>query len=368
MSEKIYPLLNWLDISQAVDWLQGLTESAVTQHDLISLCAAKQCHVYVELGQSVCGTDEETWWQDVSGCGIQEVKNPSELAHAGMLADSRLVLFGEATWTDDKGKFFREKIEWTASVLMIGIFPMFRPADIRALAQKMNGSADQSTVAEVEDLRRQLIEVSEAKENACLSTERYKTQLEAVCAVLEREKASLKDALSRAKEAEKNVSDLLRQLDRVKASTDHYQEALSACRTEVAELNAVVVSERESRKYTEKLVSELRVELEEEYVARMAEGQEALERSESFRCSCELDGPTGITRTDTGITFPYATKQLEAMRDAALAHWALHDRSKPAPYGIQKTVAGFLADRTGHNARKLSELAAAIKPDGLPKG
>lgn len=77
----------------------------------------------------------------------------------------------------------------------------------------------------------------------------------------------------------------------------------------------------------------------------------------------------GAKLTDVGcLTFPYATKQLEAMRDAALAYWAEHDRSKPAPYGIQKTVAIFLASRTGENARKLAELAAAIKPDDLPKG
>lgn len=69
----------------------------------------------------------------------------------------------------------------------------------------------------------------------------------------------------------------------------------------------------------------------------------------------------------TGLTFPYATKHLEAMRDAALEYWQQHDRSKPAPYGIQKEVQKFLAGRTGENARKLAELAAAIKPDDLPK-
>lgn len=69
----------------------------------------------------------------------------------------------------------------------------------------------------------------------------------------------------------------------------------------------------------------------------------------------------------TGLKFPYATKQLEAMRDASVKFWAEHDLSKPAPYGIQKQVQNFLASRTGENYRKVAELAAAIKPDDLPR-
>ncbi|MNG40068.1 hypothetical protein D3C84_1284980 [compost metagenome] len=55
------------------------------------------------------------------------------------------------------------------------------------------------------------------------------------------------------------------------------------------------------------------------------------------------------------------------MRDAAIKFWQSHDRSKPAPYGIQKKVQKFLAERTGENPRKVAELATAIKPDDLPK-
>ncbi|WP_054889924.1 hypothetical protein [Pseudomonas sp. NBRC 111129] len=348
MSEKIYPLLNWLDISQAVDWLQGLTESAVTQHDLISLCAAKQCPVYVDLKQSVNGTDEETWWQDVSGRGIQEVKNPLALADAGILTDSRLVLLGEVTWTNDKGAFCREKIEWAASIVMIDVFPIFRPADIQALAHKMNGTANQPTVDDIEELREQLKKAVEAKENAWHLTDKYKAELE-----LLREKAE---------QAENVTKQLVYQLEQMEAKADHCQDALESSRSVVAELNVAVGHEQLARKYAESLAMELRNELEDEHNARLAE---SMERAES--CRCVRDKCDEVSASPMGITFPYATKQLEAMRDAALAHWADHDRSKPAPYGIQKTVASFLADRTGQNSRKLAELAVAIKPDDLPK-
>ncbi|WP_148059008.1 hypothetical protein [Pseudomonas chlororaphis] len=120
----------------------------------------------------------------------------------------------------------------------------------------------------------------------------------------------------------------------------------------------------------------LNSDLREEVQARL-EAEQRAEQAELALEECRQELTLALSKrelivtkpTDPGcLTFPYATKQLEAMRDAALAHWANHDRSKPAPYGIQKTVATFLASRTGENARKLAELAAAIKPDDLPKG
>lgn len=362
MSEKIYPLLNWLDIGQAVDWLQGLTESAVTQHDLISLCAAKQCAVYVDLKQSANGTDEETWWQDVSGRGIQEVKNPLALVDAGMLTDSRLVLFGEVTWTNDKGAFCREKIEWAASVLMIDVFPMFRPADIHALAHKMNGVTNQPTAADLEELREQLKKAIEAKENAWHLTDKYKAELETLRGTAEQDRSSREAAWLRAEQAEKLAEELADRFDRMEAKADFNKDALESSKALVAELHGAVEHEQLARKYAESLAMELRNELEDEHNARIAE---SMERAQSCRCAC--DKGDEVSASPIGITFPYATKQLEAMRDAAVAHWADHDRSKPAPYGIQKTVASFLADRTGQNSRKLAELAVAIKPDDLPK-
>ena len=69
-----------------------------------------------------------------------------------------------------------------------------------------------------------------------------------------------------------------------------------------------------------------------------------------------------------GLVFPYSTKQLQAMQSAAVKYWATHDRTSPAPYGIQKEIQYYLAELTGEkNARKITELAAAIKPDNLPK-
>jgi hypothetical protein len=104
-------------------------------------------------------------------------------------------------------------------------------------------------------------------------------------------------------------------------------------------------------------LEDLRVQLEQERSARAAAEQRATQAEASKLHQ----------QPDCCLSFPYATIQLEAMRDAATKFWQAHDRSMPAPYGIQKKVQKFLAERTGENPRKVAELAAAIKPDDLPK-
>lgn len=363
MSEKIYPLLNWLDIGQAVDWLQGLTESAVTQHDLISLCAAKQCAVYVDLKQSANGTDEETWWQDVSGRGIQEVKNPLALADAGMLTDSRLVLFGEVTWTNDKGAFCREKIEWAASVLMIDVFPMFRPADIHALAHKMNGATNQPTAADLEELREQLKKAIEAKENAWYLTDKYKAELETLRETAEQDRSSREAAWLRAEQAEKLAEQLADQRDRMEAKADIFQDELESSKDVVNELKSALEHEQMARKYAESLAGDLRDELEDEHNARLAENSE---RAGGCRCACEQDNET--SPTSAGITFPYVTRELEAMCAAALKHWANYTPDKRQPtqkkIGIELgELLGLDRQANGEPARKAIVLATAIRPN-----
>ncbi|MFC0667975.1 hypothetical protein ACFSKY_09200 [Azotobacter chroococcum] len=102
----------------------------------------------------------------------------------------------------------------------------------------------------------------------------------------------------------------------------------------------------------------------------MQERAEQAERRARYleqQLSAQADQQSPQQPPAAGLVFPYATKQLEAMRDAAIEFWHQHDRSTPMPYGIQKRVQIFLAERTGESSRKLEELAKAIKPDDLPK-
>lgn len=360
--EKIYPHLKWLEICQAVDWLQILTESPVDESHLLALCDSKQCAVYVDLKQPVKGQDEETWLLDVTGHGIQKVRNPLALINSGLLKDVRVEFFGRTAWRDDKGAYITESIQWDASVVMRNIFPKFKPDDIRALAHKLNGVATPPTAAEFEDLRDQLSKSIESRESAWHLTDKYKVELEALRETAAHDQTSRETARLRAEQVEKQLSELEKQLSQMEARSDHYQDALEAKRAETAELMSTLASEQAAREAAESHARELRDALSDKEQARMAED---MERAEIPFCECAQDDV--VSPSSVGITFPYATKQLEAMRDAALAHWAEHDRSKPAPYGIQKKVASFLSDRIGDNSRKLPELAGAIKPDDLPK-
>jgi hypothetical protein len=361
--EKIYPLLNWLEIGQAVDWLQRLTESPVTPQELISLCDAKQCAVYVDIKKPLKGSDEDTWILEVTGHGIQKIRNPMALVESGMLRDGRLELLGRATWKDEKGAYVTESIEWDASAVMVDIFPIFKPADIQALARKMNGAINQPTADDIEALHDQLKKACEAKENALYLTDKYKAELEVLRETAEQDRSSSEAAWLRAEQAESQANELRSQLGRMAAKAESCFSAYESHKALASELSNELSQEQMARKHAETLVRSLLDELEAGHRYRMDKN---IEYTDNSSRSCK-EG-VAISPPSAGITFPYTTKQLEAMRDAALAYWVEHDRSKPAPYGIQKTVASFLSARIGDNPRKLPELAGAIKPDDLPKG
>lgn len=335
--EKVYRILDWLEVEQALDWLQDLTGTAITTNELLQLCESKQCAAYADVSGL---PSEELGFDRGTAKGIHLVTNPLQAFGEGW-RPSEIWTTGDTYTQVGATLLFSDLPPWKRA-------PIFQRTDILALAEKMNATVGQLTEADIEKLREQLKKVTEAKENAWHLTDKYKAELEL-----------LREKVEQADNEAKKLSD---QLEQMKAKADHYQGALESSRAVVAELNVTVGHEQLARKYAEGLVMDLRNELEDEHNARIAE---SMERAESPPCAC-MNGDE-VPASPMGITFPYATKQLEAMRDAALAHWLDHDRSKPAPYGIQKAVASFLADRTGQNSRKLTELAIAIKPDGLPK-
>jgi hypothetical protein len=111
-------------------------------------------------------------------------------------------------------------------------------------------------------------------------------------------------------------------------------------------------------------VETLRRQLEQERTARQASEQRA-EQAEAevaeLRLQMAAVGTTG--QHSSGLYFPYATKQLEAARDAALKYWCDFNHEHPP---LQKSIAGFMIER-GVPARQAQELTIAIKPDDLQK-
>jgi hypothetical protein len=280
----------WLDLTQAAEWLQDLTSTRVDTPDLLQLCELGKCAAYIRpdvgaispltglssisdkyLVQSWNQRQVSSYQSIVTPNGFQQVSNAAEFVKSGTHVTSVLKMIGYVTvgyysaakrFDDDPVLICDEgHAHWSALVDMRNCFPLFKPMDILALSQKLNG----------------------------------------------------------------------------------VEENLDANDTELRELRQQLEIERSKREVAEARVAELILQIENSQQYNLSES------------------------ATNGLTFPYATKHLEVMRDAAIKHWAGHDRSKPAPYGIQKAVQAFLATRTGENPRKLAELAVAIKPDGLPK-
>lgn len=74
----------------------------------------------------------------------------------------------------------------------------------------------------------------------------------------------------------------------------------------------------------------------------------------------------------TALVFPYATKELQAMLDAAVKYWAGYtsDKRQPTQNEVQIEICELLGLSIGKGStppRKTIALAGAIKPDSLPE-
>lgn len=191
--------------------------------------------------------------------------------------------------------------------------------------------------------------------------------MEALREIAEQDRTSRETAWLRAEQAESQVEELKQQLARTEAKADSCFDAFESQKAFAAELSKELKQEQTARQNAESETRELRDELEDEFQARMAEN---IELVESPCCSCKEGGD--ISQLSTGLTFPYATKELEAMRSVALEHWAGHtpDKRQHKQDAIQRAICKVLgldvpATKTPPN--KAIYLAMAIKPEGLPK-
>ncbi|WP_139211102.1 hypothetical protein [Azotobacter beijerinckii] len=116
----------------------------------------------------------------------------------------------------------------------------------------------------------------------------------------------------------------------------------------------------------------LRLQLEQERTARQAAEQRAKRaETEATALRLQLAAAGTADQGSGGLTFPYATKELEAMRAAVAKYWEGYTTDKRQP--TQKEVAIELGELLGLSlmknkepARKAVNLAAAIKPVDLP--
>ncbi|MCQ4247162.1 hypothetical protein CXK93_00495 [Stutzerimonas decontaminans] len=255
--EKVYRLLDWLNMEQALDFLQCLTNTSLTANDLLDLCTSKRCETHID-ADGLWGWNQHIVNQDVVATGIHRVLTPKALKHAGTEKTLNIVFEGAVSATADtsENQFIAT---WSAKAPLRNCEALFRPKDIEALAAEINNVTAQPDSGELECLRKQLEHERAGRITA-----------EAKLAELRKERGNLPD----------QNRDL----------------------------------------------------------------------------------------TSTALVFPYATKELEAMRDAALKYWANHTQDKRLPTQVEIQLElcellGLGVSNDKEPPRKTKALAAAIRPD-----
>lgn len=353
--DKVYPHIQWLEIDQAIDYLHDLAGQAVSNRELLQLCESGECHAFVDI-DCLTAKDAHTL-ESVTAKGIHLVSNP-------------LQQFGYE-WRPDKMWTAGDTYNATNQVLIIDDIqpwirgPLFRNTEIQELADKLNSVIEHPTAADLEELEQQLAKAIQAKENAWHLTDKYKEELERLRHSSEQDRSSREEALRKAERAEKQVDDLTNQLARLEAKADHCQDSFEACQVEVIRLNDSLTQEQMARQHAEIIAGELRGELQDEHNARISMQSLAAENA----ARAVVKHPSSQAPA-AGLSFPYATKELEAMCKVAIEYWADHtpDKRQHKQDAIQRAICkelGLDAPATKTPPNKAIYLATAIKPDEL---
>jgi hypothetical protein len=213
--DKFYRLLDWLTLSQAVDWLETLTQTKISDWNLLQLCESGQCAAYIE-SLGLDGVSADFARSVVSGMGKQKVLNPIELLDCGEPKERILNLFGlalvqeitEALPSSDDHKQEME-LDWCAKTSMYHLSALFKRAEVETLARKMNGEHEQpedkeTAIAKLNMQLRSLQWQMYNEEKKAAESEHNPTQT----AEINRLKEALAAANARAEQAEKALTNV----------------------------------------------------------------------------------------------------------------------------------------------------------------
>jgi len=180
---QMYQLLPWLSASDAAQFASQLTNQNITVEKLNQLCGAGYCNAYircqgikgVEDGsyRNVCADDAQILvFPENLRCAVVEDENQKPIE---VLSISRPLVYGPV-WVyphEDKPAHSEDNVTWALTTGDNTHYAMFKPADIEALAAKVNGTALSSSTDSIESLRQQL----EQEHAARLSAEAEVAQL-----------------------------------------------------------------------------------------------------------------------------------------------------------------------------------------------
>ncbi|MDV7212926.1 hypothetical protein [Azotobacter beijerinckii] len=157
--DKFYGLLDWLDVSQAIDFLSVLTGRAIDQGQLMVLCRHNHCNAYLDSpppdGKSILPETGAFCATMPSGVGHHLIKWP----HPHQWEDGQKIRFclqgkvrqfdffkGEPLLNgpDRFGSREVEDCDWFVELSETNFEPRFKRSDIELLGAKMNVGAGRS--------------------------------------------------------------------------------------------------------------------------------------------------------------------------------------------------------------------------------
>lgn len=155
MMDKANRLMDSLDMAEAICCLKKMTGSEMDEARLLRLCASGRCSVYLDcLGR--CGQipdeDEPSSPYRITGQGLGKILKPIQLINCSSVIELRGPLILNSTKKRLENAYF-----YITTNAIFRPSPRFKPADIEALAARMNDVPDYAGIAaENDDLRREL--------------------------------------------------------------------------------------------------------------------------------------------------------------------------------------------------------------------
>jgi hypothetical protein len=329
--EKVYRLLDWLTFENALDWLRTLTETQIGDGELWRLVMSEQCDAYIQaLGLHGHYINDDGHEIEVIGRGFQLVVGSETIRKAdkknGTPEKRRLSLEGARYEPDPRNNEIAIRSGhdyWEAVTAEVDGYPLyFKPADIEALATKMNGAKEPPNTAELEDLRTQL----DKAKHLAFSSEHYKN------------------------EALKSEQQVRQQLDQLTASR------LSDSRT-VKTLSQELEQERRARADAVAVTVDLNQQLER---ARELYKADWIRINTSEDMVAKLSISLALANRDL-VQLGQKLEQEQAIRIAAEQQLRTEDKSipKPSHYLAIAAMLGLLKD-AGRSSRNQSAVLAEI--------
>lgn len=215
--KKAYPLLGWLDSAQASQWIKDLAQESITEEGLLQLCGAGHCDIYIKPQAYVGGHLADGSDKKVMANGIQQVLNPERFIHPGDSDRLSMVLLGKINVLGELLDQRKAPEEWFALVPVDLIHPVFKPADIRALAQKLNEHSDGADES---------------------------VQMEELRASAELDRSAMESAWRVAEQAQASQAETAAKLSKAQEEIEKYRIAHKEYQDEIAELQSTLVAQK----------------------------------------------------------------------------------------------------------------------------